>query len=111
MLQPARALTAALVAAALLLGPVGSAGASATAEADSVPVVVDALLLRPLGFGVMCLGFLTYAVGAPIMAITRPTDMHRPFNSLVILPARFVFVDPLGRHPDRVEAESAGAIR
>jgi hypothetical protein len=112
MLQTARLFTAALVATALLTGSAFTAAASTRLgeDQDRVPVIIDALVLRPVGFGVMCLGLVTYGLFSPVMAVTRPTDMHRPFNTLVILPARFVFVDPLGRHPDRVEAEVAGTI-
>ncbi len=114
MVRNLRGFAAAFVIAATVLAH----GAAARADTvtghvgdDSVPVVADALIMRPLGFVVMCAGFVTYALAAPIMAITRPTDMGKPFKSLVILPARYVFVDPLGHHPDRRDAEYAGTIK
>jgi hypothetical protein len=45
------------------------------------------------------------------MAVTRPTDMYKPWNALVVGPARFTFVDPLGFHPDRVDSEARGTVR
>ncbi len=70
-------------------------------DQNSVPVLFDLLVLRPAGFVLTAGGFVAYAIAAPWMAITRPTDMHRPFRTLVICPARYTWVDPLGRHPDR----------
>jgi len=114
MVRNLRGFIAALVIAASVLAH----GAAARADSvtghvgdSSVPVVLDALIMRPLGFVVMCGGFVAYVIGAPIMAITRPTDMGKPFKSLVALPARYVFVDPLGHHPDRRDAEYAGTIK
>ena len=77
---------------------------------DEVPVVFDAFLMRPLGLITTALGCTLWAMSTPILAITRPTDMHKTFKSLVINPARFTFVDPLGTHPDRSGAESRGEI-
>ncbi len=68
----------------------------------SVPVGFDALVLRPLGLALTVIGAVVYAVPvAPIMAITRPTDILKPFNDLVVSPAVFTFQDPLGQHPPR----------
>ena len=114
MVRDLRTFAAVLVIAATLLAHGSAARASSISgqvEDNSVPVVFDAVILRPLGFAVTCVGFVGYVVAAPIMAITRPTDMGKPFNTLVILPARFTFVDPLGHHPDRRDAEYAGKIK
>jgi hypothetical protein len=78
---------------------------------DEVPVVLDAFLMRPIGIGVTAVGFATWAVFSPVMAVTRPTDMAKTFKSYVINPARFTWVDPIGYHPDRDRAESRGEIR
>jgi hypothetical protein len=77
---------------------------------DEVPVVFDAFLMRPLGLITTALGCTFWAASTPILAITRPTDMHKTFKSLVINPARFTFVDPLGTHPDRSRADERGEI-
>ena len=67
-------------------------------QARSVPVVFDALFLRPIGMIVTGLGAATFCAIAPILAITRPTDMGGPFRALVMAPARYTWVDPLGTH-------------
>lgn len=101
-----------LVLGALAAQPI-SASASPIAgevDGDSLPVILDALVMRPVGFLTMCAGFVTFAAASPVMAITRPTDMHKPWKSLVVLPSRFTFVDPLGFHPDRRRAEAEGRV-
>lgn len=66
---------------------------------NSVPVVVDALLLRPMGLAMTILGAVVYAFPvAPLTAITRPSDIGKPFKMLVGVPGRYTFVDPLGQH-------------
>ena len=65
----------------------------------TVPVVLDVLLLRPTGFALTVLGTVFYAFPvAPITAMTRPSDLGKPFKALVAAPARYTFVDPLGQH-------------
>jgi hypothetical protein len=103
MMKRTRALTTALAVCALLLTHVGPAAASASLNnADresSVPVVLDAFLLRPVGLGMLVVGTVAFGLMAPVMAITRPTDMDKPFQKLMVEPARYIFVDPLGMHP------------
>lgn len=68
-------------------------------EAKSVQVVVDVLVLRPLGLMMTALGTVFYAVPvAPLTLITRPSDIGKPFKLLVAAPAHYTFVDPLGEH-------------
>jgi hypothetical protein len=44
-------------------------------------------------------GALTFAMVAPFVAITRPTNIGKPFRSLIAVPVRYTFLDPLGEHP------------
>ncbi len=37
---------------------------------------------------------------APVVAITRPTEFRKPLERLILSPARYTFVDPLGYHPE-----------
>jgi len=46
----------------------------------------------------------------PFVLAWRPSEMHKPFKSLVVSPFRFTFIDPLGYHPNRVESNRAGEI-
>ncbi len=92
---------AALVAAALIFAQITPAVASARdfENRREVNIVFDAMLLRPLGLAATALGGMLFAfpVG-PIVALTRPADIRKPLDFLVLRPARYVFVDPLGHH-------------
>lgn len=66
---------------------------------NRVPILVDVMLLRPLGLVTTALGAVIYAFPvAPITAITRPGDLMKPFGPLVATPGKFTFSDPLGQH-------------
>jgi hypothetical protein len=67
-------------------------------DASSVNVVVDALILRPIGLVVFIGGVVVYGVTAAIVGITRPKDLGKPLEPLVLAPARYTFVDPIGQH-------------
>ena len=47
---------------------------------------------------VTAFGAVGFCMVAPFMAITRPTDMGKPFSALVVAPARYTWVDRLGTH-------------
>ncbi len=108
-----RGFLGALMCAAVLAQPVGASNYTSSngPASDEIPVILDAFIMRPIGLGITAMGFTTWALFTPIMAMTRPTDMHKTFKSYVINPARFTFVDPIGFHPDRVQAEKRGEIR
>jgi hypothetical protein len=67
-------------------------------DAANAPVAVDVLLLRPVGFLGLVVGTGLFLVSVPIVAITRPHEIGRPFNQLVGRPAKFLWRDPLGGH-------------
>jgi hypothetical protein len=98
-----RGLAAAVAMAAVLVGHAAPAAAFIKDTGDrqnSVPIVFDALILRPTGLVLTILGAGAYAlVAAPLTAITRPKDIGKPLGPLVIRPAKFTFVDPIGHHP------------
>ena len=73
---------------------------TSVAQGDSAnaPAVVDALLLRPAGFMSLGVGTALFAVTAPIVLITRPHEIGVPFKQLVVRPAKYIWVDPLGGH-------------
>ena len=94
-------LAAAVVAAALIFAQAAPVAASAQdfEYRGRVNVVFDAMVLRPMGLAVTALGGMLFAFPvAPIVAITRPTDLRKPMEFLVLRPARYTFVDPLGHH-------------
>ena len=101
MFSNLRGLVATLVVCALLAAPASAVTLSTNrpAEERSVNVVFDAVILRPLGLAVTIGGALTYGVlVAPFVAMTRPTELGTPLEPLVLRPARYTFIDPLGEH-------------
>ena len=96
-----RRFTAALAFAAVVAGSPLSALANVFGNYEdtrSVPVMLDITLLRPIGFFATVLGAITYVAIAPFVAIIRPTDILKPLEPLVLVPARYTWVDPLGTH-------------
>jgi hypothetical protein len=98
-----RGFAAALVASAVLLS--GAAPAFAfkdeglAASEKHTPVLLDAMLLRPMGLLLVGVGAVGFATVAPIVGITRPTNIGKVFRSLLAVPVRYTFLDPLGEHP------------
>ena len=82
----------ALCAASLLFcaALTGSAHAATAAQGDAADAsaAVDVMFLRPALF----------LVAAPIVLVTRPQEIGKPFRQLVVRPAKYVWVDPLGGH-------------
>ena len=69
-------------------------------EPSSVPVIFDVAVMRPIGLLTCVVGAAFYLVPvAPIVALTRPTEIAKPLGPLVGVPLRFTFKDPLGHHP------------
>ncbi len=111
MLFRTRRIVAALSAVLLITGTMLPSAAAATNadtyvdnsgsmmnDSSSHPLL-DLLLLRPLGLVTFLAGSVLFIVPVlPLVVITRPTDIGKPFEALVIRPARYVWVDPLGAH-------------
>jgi hypothetical protein len=69
-------------------------------EPSSVPVIFDVAVMRPIGLIAVIVGAAFYVVPvAPLVALTRPTELGKPLGPLVGVPLRFTFKDPLGHHP------------
>lgn len=79
---------------------VQSAAAQTVARGDAANAspVVDVMLLRPAGFVSLVVGSGLFLVTAPIVVLTRPHEIGKPFEQLVLRPAKYVWVDPLGGH-------------
>ena len=77
-----------------------SAVAQTVAQGDAANAspVVDVMLLRPAGFVSLVVGSGLFLVTAPIVLVTRPHEIGKPFKQLVLRPAKYVWVDPLGGH-------------
>jgi hypothetical protein len=92
---------AVFTALVVMLGAALPAGASSDATEtgkDPVSPTVDLLLLRPLALVSLVGGTVLFVVSSPILLITRPQDIGKPFNQLVGRPAKYVWADPIGVH-------------
>ena len=102
-----RGFAAALVASAVLLS--GAAPALAftdeglEATEKHTPALLDALLLRPVGLLLTVGGAVAFVPAGAFVGITRPTNLGKSFHTLVAVPFRYTFLDPLGEH-------SAGSV-
>ncbi len=91
----------ALAVGALLLGhaaPAAAARVGDSTRVHAVPILFDAIFLRPIGLVVTAVGAVLAPLPMAIVGITHPPDIFKPFKALVVAPARFTFVDPLGYH-------------
>jgi hypothetical protein len=90
------------VTAALLLSTVATAPALAQTrskeDAANASPVLDVMLLRPVGFVSFVVGVGLMVALTPIVLLTRPQEINKPFEQLVVKPARFLWVDPIGGH-------------
>jgi hypothetical protein len=97
-----RGFLAALAATAVLVSGAAPALAFADegleAEQKATPVVLDALFLRPLGLVMTVGGVALFVPTGAVVGLTRPTDLGKPFRTLVANPFRYTFMDPLGEH-------------
>ena len=95
--------SAAIIASAVLLSGAAPALAhpyhrSASAVRHT-PVLVDAVLLRPVGLALAAACAVAFIPVAAVVGMIRPTDINKPFHYLIVVPFRYTFLDPLGEHP------------
>lgn len=96
------------IAVLLVTSMLALAGAAGADERDvhtdpgaesTCPVGLDVFVLRPVGLVGMFTGFALFlAPVVPLTIVSRPNEMGRPFQAMVVNPARYVFADPLGQH-------------
>ncbi len=99
MLGRFRGFIAALAAFALLTGLATPAVAADWADANAhSPPAIDALFLRPLAFVALTIGVVLAVPATAITLITRPHQVHRPLNTLVWRPIKYIWGDPIGGH-------------
>jgi hypothetical protein len=100
MLSKLRGVFVTIMICTLLSVPSAAYAFTANEEVDegSVNVIFDALILRPIGLAVTVGGAVVYGVTAAIVGITRPKDIAKPLEPLVLAPARYTFADPIGHH-------------
>jgi len=105
MSRSIRSFVAALLTAALVLSQAGCAIQGQSQPEDpfdtkAVPVLFDASTLRPLGILLTGVGAMGFCLISPFVLVTRPTDIGKVFSEMVIDPARYTWVEPLGSHDD-----------
>ena len=67
-------------------------------DAANASPVLDVMLMRPAGFVSLVVGVGLMVILTPLVLITRPQEINKPFEQLVVKPARFLWVDPIGSH-------------
>ena len=92
------AVTAAILMFQATFATTATAGTVTQGDAANASPVVDALFLRPAGFLSLVVGGGLFLVSAPIVLVTRPHEIGKPFKQLVVRPAKYVWVDALGDH-------------
>ena len=92
----------AVMAAALLFSTVFSTAAvgqtRSQGDAANAPAVIDVMLLRPAGFISLVVGTGLFVALAPIVLVTRPHEIDKPFKQLIVRPAKYIWADPIGGH-------------
>ena len=78
--------------------PAYSCTQSMTGGMRPVSATLDVMLLRPIGFTILVVSTALFITRVPFILITRPHEIGTPFRSMVIEPAKYVWVDPLGCH-------------
>ena len=76
----------------------GMAQTRSQSDAANAPVAVDVLLLRPAGFLSLVVGTALFVAMSPIVLVTRPQEIGKPFKQLIVRPTKFLWSDPLGGH-------------
>jgi hypothetical protein len=103
MFRGIRVFVAALAATAVLAAGAAPALANFNDEGleaarKDTPVLLDALLLRPVGLVLTLGGVVAFVPTGAVVGLTRPTDIGKPFRVLVANPFRYTFMHPLGEH-------------
>jgi hypothetical protein len=100
-----RRAVAALCTIVLIAGLAGPAFANSPEFTSQLPAenatshpVVDVMLLRPLGLAALVTGTAIFVPAGVLTLVTRPQEIGVPFGYLVVAPARYVWVDELGKH-------------
>jgi hypothetical protein len=101
MLRHLRTTLAALAVVGMLAVPATSAFAATGVdliENEKAPPMVDLFLMRPLGLAMLGVSAVLWVPAQAATMVVRPADYRKPIDYLLVKPARFVFVDPLGEH-------------
>lgn len=95
----ASALVAALVALAASPALAGDYYKYYEYDEDPSGVATDALIMRPAGLIAFFFGLGLFIPAAVMTTIVgQPQNIDKPFETLVLKPGKWTFVDPIGTH-------------
>ena len=95
----AKLLSTALCVLALGLSTANTSFASGTE--DSTSILVDAVVVRPVSFGLTVVGSVLFVLSLPVAAPSHSVD--KTAHALVVAPAKDTFVRPLGDFDDYMD--------
>jgi hypothetical protein len=73
----------------------------ATGTEDTTSILVDAVVVRPVSFGLTVVGSVLFVVSLPVAATSHSVD--KVAHALVVAPAKDTFVRPLGDLEDYMD--------
>ncbi len=91
-------LMAAIACVFLLASPAHASGERDSAQ--RVPLMFDLATRIVFGIPMTIAGCVAMIPVGVFTAITRPTEIEKPFRYLVVAPARYTWADAFGDHPD-----------
>ena len=99
-MRSVRRFLAAFALVALVAAP---ASAVTNERADKVdaafaPAMMDVLVLRPVGLIGLGMSSVLWVPAQLMTLAINPSEWKLPVDHLLVKPARFVFVDPIGSH-------------
>jgi hypothetical protein len=99
-MRSVRRFLAAFALVALVAAPASAVTNERVDQVDSAyaPAMMDVLVLRPVGFVGLVLSAVLWVPAEVITLAVNPTEAMLPVHHLLVKPARFVFVDPIGSH-------------
>ncbi len=73
-----------------------STASAAIGDRNEIPIGLDVGVMRPVGI-IATLGGMALMVPVGLFTLmTRPAEIGKPFNAIVVAPARFTWKRPLG---------------
>lgn len=99
-MRSVRRLLAAFALAALVAAPASAVNSQRVDEFDNeyAPPMMDVLVLRPVGLVGLALSSVLWVPAQLLTLAVNPSQWYMPMDHLLVKPARFVFVDPIGSH-------------
>jgi len=99
-MRSVRRILAVFALAALVAAPASAVTNERVDQVDSeyAPAMMDVLVLRPVGLVGLAMSSVLWVPAQLMTLAVNPTQWKMPVDHLLVKPARFVFVDPIGSH-------------